>query len=113
MKIAKDGKPFDVDNINGSQKDDEVEIIQYLRPDARRRRMVAKVGTEVAALAKDLVLTCEDLGTGLINLTARFTWQPEEQECSEIAINGPGAGSPAKVLAVLIKQVAAVKKQGV
>ena len=46
VRIAKDGKPFDVDNIRNELHQDEIEVIQFLRPNGQRRRMAAPVGKE-------------------------------------------------------------------
>ena len=104
MRIAKDGEPFDVDKF-GDLKPGEVEVIQFLRPNRKRRRMAAYVGKEMARKAEDLILSAEDLGTGKVALWARKIGQPEEMEKIEIADNGPGDNSPYKCLIKLIEEL--------
>lgn len=101
MRIAKDNKPFDVDNF-GDLSPGEVEVIQFLRPDGERRRMAAPVGEEYVLMAKDLILSAEELTTGEIAIYARKIGEPEEAEISEIAVNGPGDNSPSECLKRLI-----------
>lgn len=105
MRIAKDGKPYDIDNF-GDLQPAEVEVIQFLRPDGRRRRMAAAVGEEYAAMAKDLILSAEELTTGDVAIYARKIGEPEEKEITEIAINGPGTNSPIECLKRLIERKA-------
>ena len=67
MRIAKDGLPFDIDNdVDGDFPSEEgyVELIQFLRPNGRRRRMIANVGIELAKKAENMILSCEELTTG-------------------------------------------------
>lgn len=104
MRTAKDGKPFDIDNISGEVREDEVEVIQFLRPEGKRRRMLANVGAEAAKKAEDIVLSAEELTTHRVALYARFTDEPEEKEITEIVENGPGADSPSECLKCLIEK---------
>lgn len=105
MRIAKDGKPFDIDNF-GDLQPGEVEVIQFLRPDGRRRRMAAMVGEEYSLMAVDLVLSAEELTTGRVAIYARKIDEPEENETTEIAENGPGENSPTDCLIRVIKRKA-------
>ena len=78
MRIARDGKPYDVDLLpNDNGREDELEVIQYLRPDGRRRRMLAPVGVEYVKKAKNLIITAEWLG-GTINICGRRKGESEE-----------------------------------
>jgi len=104
MRTAKDGKPFDIDYL-GELRPGEVEIIQFLRPDGKRRRMSAFLGEEFVKMAEDLILSAEDLGNGKVSIWARKTGQPEEQELIEIADNGPGKNSPDNCLKRLINRI--------
>lgn len=105
MSLAKDGKPFDVDNLSGGLGPGEVEIIQFLRPDGKRRRMGAMVGEEFVKMAEDLILSAEELTTGEIAVYARRKDEPKEKEISEIAANGPGPNNPTECLKRLIKKL--------
>ena len=102
MRIAKDGKPFDVDNEIEDTALNEVEIIQFIRPMGRRRRMLAIVGEEMAQKANSLILSCEILQTGEIVLYARKNGKSKENEMTEFAQNGPGDNSPTETLKRLI-----------
>jgi len=104
MRIAKDGKPFDVDHIRDSLRKEEVEIIQFLRPNGRRRRMVAEIGEKHAAMARDMILSAEELMDGTIAVCARFQDEPPELERIELAENGPGPNSPVDMLKRVIEQ---------
>ena len=105
MRIAKDGKPFDIDNLEyqpcGSA---DVEIIQFLRPDGKRQRMLAEVGEELAEKAKNLIISAEELTTGEIAVYVRKIGEPTEKERLEIAVNGPGDKSPTECLKRLIEK---------
>lgn len=105
FRTAKDGLPFDVDNLLGGLADDEVEVIQFVRPNATRRRVGAPVGKELAKKAKDLILSSEVLRTGKIALYARKIGEPIENEHIELADNGPGNNSPTNSLKRLIKRM--------
>lgn len=110
FRMAKDGLPYDIDNIAGRIGKDEVEVIQFMRPDGKRRRMIAPVGKEAAEKAKNLILSAEELRTGQIVLYARKVGESEEDERSEFAGNGPGKNSPAEVLKRLIARVSEQQK---
>lgn len=103
MRIAKDGKPFDVDNF-GDLQPGEVEVIQFLRPDGRRRRMAAMVGEEYAEMAKDLILATEELRTGEVAIYAWKIGESEDDETTEISDNKPGENSPIDCLIRAIKR---------
>jgi len=102
MRTAKDGKPFDVDGM-GELGEHEVEIIQFLRPNGKRRRMAASVGKEYVEKAKDMIISAEELTTGEIAIYVRFKDEPkEEKESMELAENGPGDNDPTKVVQRMI-----------
>lgn len=103
MRTAKDGKPFDIDNLIG-QRPDEVEVIQFLRPDGKRRRVTVTVGREIAKQAENMVLSAEELGTGDVVVYARFIGEGVERGTSELAVNGPGDKSPTACLKRLIEK---------
>jgi len=103
MRLAKDGKPFDVEYLH-ELRPYEVEIIQFLRPNGRRRRITAVVGLELAEKANNLIISAEELTTGEIAIYVRKIGEPEVNETMEIAINGLGEKSPTEVLKRLIKK---------
>jgi len=43
--IAKDGKPYDIEDVL-VLTEDEVEVLQFLTPNGKRRRMAALVGKD-------------------------------------------------------------------
>lgn len=110
FRLAKDGLMYDIDNIAGELSENEVEVIQFLRPSGKRRRMVAPVGKEAAEKAKSLILSAEMLMGGTLALYARKVGESEEGkrigERMELAENGPGNNSSTNVLKRLIKRVA-------
>ena len=113
FRTAKDGLPFDMDdNLIGSLADDEVEIIQFVRPNAERKRMVASVGKDLAKKAKDLILSAEHLRTGHIAIYVRRIGEAEEAEHTELAENRLGRNSPTNVLKRLIERMSEEKKDG-
>ena len=109
MRLAKDGKPFDVDDA-GDLQDNEVEIIQFLRPGGRRRRMACEVSPETKKLAENQILSAEELGTGAIIIYSRFVGEEGEKEILGRAVNGPGENSPTNVLERLVKKKAEEEK---
>lgn len=104
MRIASDGLAFDIDNLDEDAGPSEVEIIQFLRPNGRRRRMLVEVGEDLAAKAKDLIISAEELQTGEVAIYTRRKSEPVEAERLELAENGPGKNSPAEVLKRMIKR---------
>jgi len=107
MRIASDGKPFDIDLIEEDVAPGDVEIIQFMRPDGRRRRMLAEVGEELAAKAKNLIISAEELGIGKVSIFIRRKGDPEEAEHLDLAENGPGKNSPTEVLKRMIERYGA------
>jgi len=105
MPLAKDGKPFDIDNI-GTLIPGEIEVIEYLRPNGARRRMSTFVGKEYVEMAKDLILSAEELRNGEIVVYARRIGEPTEAEICEIAVNDSGEKSPLNCLKRLIEKKA-------
>jgi len=103
MRIAKDGKPFDIDNL-GDLVEGEVEIIQYIRPNGRRMRIAAMIGKENVLKAKDLVISTEELRTGSVAIYVRHVDESEEDEDVQLAYNGPGKNSPNNVLIRMINK---------
>lgn len=104
MRIASDGLAFDVDNLNEDPRSGDVEIIQFLRPNGRRRRMLADVGEELAMKAKDLIISAEELQTGQVAIYIRRKKGTGKSERCEIAENGPGENSPTEVLKRMINE---------
>lgn len=104
MRRAKDGQLFDVEYVTTDTSPNEVEVIQFLRPSGKRRRMLCAVGGKFADMAEDMILSGEELRTGEIVLYARFIDEDKEKEISEIAINGPGEHSPTECLKRLIEK---------
>lgn len=94
--------PYDIDHNKEPQKPYEVEIIQYLRPYGKRRRMFAPVGEEYVEKAEDMVLSCEELTTGEVAIYVRFADELVSAETMKLADNGPGKNEPTKVLQRLI-----------
>ncbi len=103
MRLARDGKPFDIDNTSELHSD-EVEVIQFIRPNGKRRRMIVRVGVELAEKAKNLIISAEELRTGNIAIYVRKIGVPTEKERVEIAVNGPGDKSPSECVKRLIKK---------
>lgn len=67
-----------------------------------KRKMFSKVGIGVAKKAKGLILSAEELNTGVIILYARKKEENEEEEKTRLAENGPGKNSPTNKLIELI-----------
>ena len=66
--------------------------------------MLAEVGKELAAKAKGLIISAEELGTGKVAIYLRQKGEPEEAERLELAENGPGKNSPTEVLKRMIEK---------
>lgn len=104
MRTAKDGKAFDIDYLpNEEPGENEVEVIQFLRPEGKRRRALAPIGEEYAKLAENMVLSAEELQTGEIAIYVRYQDEPAEKEIVEIAENVSGENSPTETLKRLIR----------
>lgn len=102
--IAKDGKEFD-ENILGDLDSDELEIIQFLRPNGIRRRMSTKLTTELVNKAKNIIISAEELTTGKIAIYGRKIGEPVESEYLLLADNFEGDNSPNKILEKVINHV--------
>lgn len=101
-RIAADGKPFDQDFLGRETWDNEVEVIQYLRPNGVRRRMTAPCRNAIIAKVWRMIVSAEVLPTQQIAIWVRGGDEPEENEILDLADNGPGERSPDKVLEMLI-----------
>ena len=102
MKVfAKDGKPFDIED-GLTFTDNEVEVIQFLIPSGKRRRMAALVGEDYVKKAKNLILSAEILNTQQIALYAREINEPKEKDKIMLANNGSGVNNTINVLKKLI-----------
>ena len=98
---GKDGKPFGVEDVL-ILKDDEVEVIQYLVPSGKRRRMAALVGQEYVKKAENLILSTEILNNKQVALYARGINESKEKDKIMIATNGPETNNTITVLKKLI-----------
>lgn len=106
MRTAKDGFLFDVDHLPDTEPtEDEVEVIQFLRPEGKRRRMIANVGKEIALMAKDMVLSAEELNIpGNLIVYARYQDEDEERERLELVESEPGKEDPTEMLKKVIQK---------
>lgn len=112
MRTAKDGKAFDIDYLpNEEPGESEVEVIQFLRPEGKRRRALAPVGEKYAKLAENMVLSAEELQTGEIAIYVRYQDEPVEKEIVEIAENVSRESSPTETLKRLIRFKTEEKEQ--
>ena len=84
-----------------------VKITQFLRPDDRRRTVIADIDKDHADKAKDLILSCELLPVNQVLIYGRKKDQTEEEEITEMADNGPGENSPTVALYRLIDRLSA------
>ena len=98
---GKDGKPFDVEDVL-ILTGDEVEVIQFLTPSGKRRRMAVLVGGDYVKKAENLILSAEILNTEQVALYAREINEPKEKDKSMVATNGPGMNNSISVLKKLI-----------
>ena len=87
-RIAKDGKPFDVEDAL-ILTDKEVEVIQFLTPGGKRRRMAVLVGKGYVKKAENLILSAEILNNRKVALYARRINESKEKDKIMIANNGP------------------------
>ena len=110
MRVAKDGYPFDIDEA-GEAGPADVEIIQFLRPNGKRRRMVAEVGVDLAETAKDLIVSAEDLGNGKVAVYVRSKEEHPDKEHVSLATNGPGPDNPTAVLQRMIRKYVNAKRR--
>lgn len=101
--LAADGLPYD-ENINLKGNEDEVEVIQFLRPNGRRRKMFCSIGNEYHQKAQNLIISAEWTSEGTVILYCRNKDDPVELEKIEIANNGPYPveNSPSEKLKQLI-----------
>jgi hypothetical protein len=98
--LAKDGKPFDIDEI-GELKKGEIEVIQYVRPNGKRRRMACEVGEDLAKQAEGLVISA-DIKAGVVFFYVRKIGQEPEEEHIYLATNFPSKIDTVKTLKRII-----------
>jgi hypothetical protein len=84
---------------------EDVEVIQYLRPDGKKRIMYAPIGEQYVQKSKNMVCSAEELPNGTIVIYVRWDYGPEEKELIEFATNGPGDNSPNEVLKSMIDRL--------
>ncbi len=99
--IAKDGQPLDVED-GLTFTENEVEVIQFLIPSGKRRRMAALVGKDYVKKAENLILSAEILNTDKIALYAREINEPKEKDKIMIANSGSGVNNTINILKKLI-----------
>jgi hypothetical protein len=103
-RIAADGKPFDIDNLGRATFPDEVEVIQYLRPNGLRRRITVPYKSDLIAKATGMIIEAECLPDGNVAIWVRNKDEDEEKQLLDIAVNGPGERSPSTILEKLINE---------
>ncbi len=103
LELAPDGKPYHIVNLDKIGKND-VEIIQFLRPDGKRRKMSCDVPPEIKEMSKDMIISSEELTTGQVAIYARFKGEKEYDEMLVLATNGPGPNNPQAKLIEVIKK---------
>ena len=108
--LAKDGKEYDID-ILGELQESEIEIIQFLRPDGRRRKMSTRINDELFQLSKNMILSAEELSTGKLALYGRYIGEDVESEYMLLADNYGSENSPNKVLERVIRHIAKTHTQ--
>lgn len=86
-------------------------ITQYMRPNGNKVSVEADISKKHFDMAKDMILSCEVLTTGVIAIYARYNYQPVEKEILLLANNVIGGlSSPNAVLEKCIEK--ALKKLG-
>jgi len=105
MRVAPDGKPYQVDNLNRELYDNEVEIIQFLRPNGKRRFMTCEVSLDVARMSRNMVISAEQLTTGEVAIYVRDKAESIESEMIGIVENRLVSGeSPQSKLVEMIRR---------
>ena len=104
--LAPDGLPYD-ENNHLKQEQGEVEIIQYIRPNAKRRKMFCQLGEKYSQKAENLIISAEWTPEDTVILYGRKKGNPVESEIIEIANNGPYPveNSPSEKLKNLIDKI--------
>ena len=92
------------------KRPDEIALVQYLRPNGRKKIVFAPVGEEWIDKARGMVISSEVLMTGQVAIYIRLESEKEETESSRFATNGPGPDSPTEVLRAMIDEKFAVLK---
>jgi len=95
---------YDVDNLTHAITEDEVEAVQFERPDAHKRHLSLQLGKEWHDKAEHLYFTCEAIPPNLVNMTCRWEDQDDEDELSELVKNEPGDTIP-NAVKTLIQRV--------
>ena len=83
---------------------EEVEVIQYLHPSGKRRRMAVAVGLDFVKKASAMILESETV-ENTVTLYGRFVGQSEEEQLIKIATNGPGEKNPQTMMKKLIEEL--------
>ncbi len=99
--IAKDGKPYDIEDVL-KLTENETEVIQYLVPDGKRRKMATLVGRDYVEKAENLIISVEILSPDEVVLYARRINEPKEKDKIMIATNDQGENNTIIMLKKLI-----------
>lgn len=88
-------------------KDDEVYVVQFIRPSGRRSVQVVTIGVELAAKARAINagLSAEVLSTGQVAVYGLLPTMKEQDEFLMVAMNSPGPDSPGKVVARMVEKL--------
>lgn len=90
---------------DAGQKENEVIVTQYMRPNGEKRIMYAPLGVNYRIKAEHMVCSAEQLGTGEVAIYIRWDYQTKEEELIELAENGPGSQSPNETLKRMIDRL--------
>ena len=103
--IKKTTETLDIVDDLLPHSEDELPIVQYLRPNGQKRMMFAPVGKEYVEKAKGLELSTEWLPTGKVALYGKRKGETDEKEITVLADNGPGENDPVIALRILIDRL--------
>lgn len=81
-----------------------IRLMQLLRPNGKPAEIFAEIPDELKGKADLLEISCEAIPPNHVMIYAHVKGQSEEDELTEMAINGPGDNSPEKALIRLIKR---------
>jgi len=111
MALAPDGKKYDVDNLKRRPGPTEVEVIQFVRPKGKRRKLFFDVSEDTAQASREMVLSADVDAQNIVSMYVRWKDEPDESEAVGTIPNVKANISPADVVMKLVALKLAERKR--
>lgn len=102
MALAPDGKKYDVDNLGRRPGPTEAEVIQFVRPKGKRRKLFFDVTENLAQASREMVLSADVDDQNIVSMYVRWKDEPDEMEAIGTIPNVKANITPSDVVMKLI-----------